>query len=145
MILPGKRNSFYFEFPIGFIPDEVKEKYDAYINQLPETPINNAHDYLNHTIQKIDIPGFEQTPGVQNQQGVDVAYSSSLSKQNSFGKDLTISFQLTEGFINYFLLLETFFDYYERQNKNLHLRYINDTNTSIKGWYLVSQNGCTVA
>ncbi len=29
--------------------------------------------------------------------------------------------------------------------KNLHLRYINNTTTSTTGWYLVSQNGCTIA
>lgn len=28
--------------------------------------------------------------------------------------------------------------------KNIHLRYINDANTSTQGWYIVSNNGCTL-
>jgi hypothetical protein len=120
MLVPGGRDQFEFNFPSSFIPPEIRRKYSKVINRVP-TGIDDAREYVNHSIQKITFPSISYTPAVQNQRTVDVGFRSSVSVQNLFEKEFTVTMQLTDGDINYLIMLETLFFHYSFGNHNLHI------------------------
>lgn len=107
MLLNPKSNSFYFVFPKGFFPDIVVEKYTPYLKKQP-IPYDNLQTYVNSTIQSVGFPSMSiDTVDQVRPLGKKVNYKSSTPIQNMFSTDFTISFRAVDGFINYFILLDT--------------------------------------
>lgn len=107
MLLNPKGNSFYFVFPKGFFPDVISEKYMPYLKKQP-IPYDNLQTYVNSTIQSISFPSMSiDTVEQIRVLGKKVAYKSSTPIQNMFTTDLNITFRNVDGFINYFIMLDT--------------------------------------
>lgn len=121
MILPAEKETYELVFPKEFIPTKIKNKYKKYLERLPDSPITDAQDYVSHTIQRTNFPGFEFTPATQSQRGQDVSFRASVPYQNLFNKELTVSFLATDSWINYFILLETAIYWYERSTRDIYL------------------------
>ena len=121
---------FKFVFPKDFLPKEVEEKYAEIINRNPgvvTTPI----DYLNESIQGINIPGMSDLLIVQPQHESnpirprlhrsnvepkhDVNYLSSGNPLEKLGKEFKVTFRMNQGLYNYFMLYETIFHRYVKQ------------------------------
>lgn len=107
MLLNPKQNSFFFQFPKGFFPEIVVEKYMPYLKKQP-IPFDSLSSYVNSTIQTITFPGL-QIDSVEQVRplGKKITYRGSTPIQDLFSKDLNIQFRLVDGFINYFILLDT--------------------------------------
>ena len=107
MLLNPKQNSFFFQFPKGFFPEIIVEKYMPYLKKQP-IPFDSLQQYVNSTIQTISFPGL-QIDSVEQVRplGKKVTYRGSTPIQDLFSKDLAIQFRLVDGFINYFILLDT--------------------------------------
>ncbi len=121
MILQNRNDLFKIELPRVFIPKDIKARYEPYIFRMP-TPITDVSDLVNYSIQSITIPNFnynpvEQTkPGYYDQaKGTVRKWRQSLSPEMLIDRTFTITFQLLDGNVNYWIMLETFFHYYSFQ------------------------------
>ena len=122
MILNPKGNSFYFNFPKGFFSSRVTEKYENYIKKQP-IPFDNVQQYVNSTIQSISMPGLTIDSVEQVRVlGKKVSYKGSTPIQDLFSRDFTINFKNTDGFINYFIMLDTVLDFLNFGNPQLFIQ-----------------------
>lgn len=124
MILQNRNDLFKVEFPKVFIPKEIKERYAPYVFRMP-TPITDVSDLVNYSIQSLTIPNFnyqpvEQTkPGYYDQaKGTVRKWRQALDPQMLSERAFSVTFQLLDGNVNYWIMLETFFYYYNFQNEN---------------------------
>jgi hypothetical protein len=122
MLINPKLNSFYFNFPKGFFSERVTGKYEAYIKKQP-IPFDNVQQYVNSTIQSINIPGLSIDSVEQVRYlGKKANYKSSTPIQDLFSKDFTIGFKETDGFINYFIMLDTVLDFLNFGNPQIFIQ-----------------------
>lgn len=131
--LKGRQDNFRCTLPKEFIPQEIEEKYAKIITNA-KSFVSTPIDFLNETIQGVDILGFTQAAAIQQQHGIgtmatspstidnnlflhgasDVAYRSEMNPLNLIDKTLRITFRHVLGFTNYFMLLESFWIMYRR-------------------------------
>ena len=119
MILQNRNDLFKVELPRVFIPKEIKDRYAPYIFRMP-TPVTDVSDLVNYSIQSITIPNFnyqpvEQVkPGYYEQaKGTVRKFRQALSPEMLIDRSFSITFQLLDGNVNYWIMLETFFHYYD--------------------------------
>lgn len=115
-ILNARANSFYFNFPKGFFPGSVETKWINYLKKQP-TPYDTLTSFMNSTIQSVGFPGMaidlvSQTKNL----GKQINYQSATPVQDLFSRDFDVSFRIGEGFVNYFIMLETVLDKLAFQN-----------------------------
>ena len=62
MVLNSRNNAYDFRFPRKFIPEEVANKYKKYLNRIPGGLLAEPIDFVNYSIQGLNIPGvsFDQ-------------------------------------------------------------------------------------
>src|SRR6056300_193388 len=119
MILSARNNQFRFEFPRTFIPKEISNKYRPYLNRIPGGLIKEPIDYFNYGIQSMNLPGPSFDPVTQNDfPGNTRSFRSSLPTQELFDKTLTVTMQAFDGWINYWMAVETFDYYYKLSGKD---------------------------
>lgn len=122
--LSPRYDLFRFAFPKDFIPEELNKKYAKILQQnagVLVTPI----DYLNESIQGVNIPGISDLTTEQTQHSTNPihpsdtrqniepartnAYKSTANPLTNIEREFTITFRFNVGFYNYFLLYETIF------------------------------------
>lgn len=121
--LSPRYDLFKFEFPKTFLPEEVSKKYQEVLNRnagVIATPI----DYLNESIQGVNIPGISELITEQSQHShnsinglgrINVepsrqnTYKANGNPLDKIDKEITITFRFNQGFYNYFMLYETIF------------------------------------
>ena len=139
MFLNARSDLFKVEFPRTFIPDALKDKYSPYVFRMP-TMINDVTDLINYTIQTVTIPTMNYEPVEQmipdtknkfapvavspnslgnssTEAGRKHKWRSSSNIQEVFTKEFTVTFQLIDGHINYWILLDTLLYFYDFQNR----------------------------
>lgn len=118
-----------FYLPKTFIPQEVEEKYNKYIQSDAYT-IKTSIDYLNESIQGITMPGLNGLTITQEQHGSnnitrtdkiskrintepkrEINYLSSGNPVEKIDKEFKVTFRMNQGLLNYFMLYETAFYY----------------------------------
>lgn len=134
--LRGRQDYFRLNFPKEFIAKEIEEKYTK-ILQDKHSFITTPIDFINETIQSVEVLGFTDAVIAQQQTGrgtrasssdrimqnkflhtsSDVNYRSEVNPINLIDKTLNVNFRHTLGFVNYFLLFENFFYQYQRDTK----------------------------
>lgn len=140
MFLNARSDLFKVELPRMFIPKHLKEKYAPYVFRMP-TMINDVTDLINYTIQTVTIPTMNYTPVEQvkpeaknkfdqeastypnlgtssTEAGRIRRWRSSQNMQEIFTKEFQITFQLIDGHINYWILLDTLLYYYDFKNRD---------------------------
>jgi len=146
MFLNARSDLFKIEFPRNFIPETIRQKYEPYVFNMP-TMINDVTDLVNYTIQSVKIPTMNYTPVEQvipdkknpmsredlskNSLGNSITRSarthrwrSSQNYQEIFTKEFEITFQLIDGHVNYWIMLDTLLYYYDFKNKDRFLESI---------------------
>ena len=119
MILNSRANSFYFVFPKGFFPSGVQDKYFQYIKNQ-SIPYDTLTQYMNSTIQSVSFPSLSASTVTQTRPlGKSITYQSSTPIQNMFSQGFTVTFRMAEGFINYFVMLETVLGHLNFKNPEL--------------------------
>jgi len=139
MILNSRSNLYNFKFPRTFIPKEVADKYRKYLNRMPGNVITEPIDFINYSIQGVNIPGISFDPVEQSPNDGTITYKRGLLPiQNLIDRQLSVEMQLMDGFINYWILTDTLLYYYDRSNKE---SYIDDFKLQIldaEGIHLIS-------
>lgn len=133
LALNAKNNGVRILFPREFIHPEVEEKYSRILRNK-RSFFTRPIDFLNETIQKVDIFGFQNGAILQRQTNrgepiidperieqnkflhtqADYAYRSEVSPLELVDKTLNVEFRHTLGFLNYIMLFENFWYIYAR-------------------------------
>ncbi len=116
MILNSKYNNFVIKFLPDFVPKEIREKYLKFIKRFP-IPFDNVLDYLNFTIQTVSWPSLATETVEQNGKTV-LPFKGGKDLFAYFNKEMNVTFKTTEGFLNYFILLEMLINYWSLGNTN---------------------------
>lgn len=139
MLLDSRNNLFEFNFPRNFIPAEIANKYKPYLNRIPGNIIEEPIDFINYTIQGINLPGMGFEPVTQQQYpGRNIQWRSTLPTQELFQKEFTVVFQLVDGFINYWILLDTLNYYYSFSTERHFLDDLNIRMMDSEGHIIVT-------
>lgn len=137
MIGDGRENLFEFHFPKTFMPKEVSDKYKRYLNRIPGNIITDPLNFINYTIQGINLPGTGYDAITQLQKpGNNAQWRNSLPSEELYEKELTVTFQLVDGYINYWMMLDILNHYYDFNKKepyipDLNLRMLDSEGNSI--------------
>lgn len=131
--LKGRQDGFRIILPKEFIAKEIEEKYASVLRSKHSFYLHPI-DFLNETIQGLQVFGFENATFQQGQPSkgkplIDMdrrkendfnyphseySYRSADSPINLVDKTLNVTFRHTLGYLNYFLLFENFFYQYSR-------------------------------
>jgi hypothetical protein len=99
------------QLPADFFNDEVQKKYEKYYRSLL-LPYNNLDDFMVSTIQGINFPGFKSTLLTQvNPLGKIQERQSAKPIEDQFERSLTLTFKLSDAFLNYFIFLDNALNY----------------------------------
>lgn len=131
--LNAKSNGARILFPREFLHPEVEEKYTRILKNK-RSFFTRPIDFINETIQKVDVLGFTNGALIQRQTGrgepiidptrieennflhtqSDYAYRSEVSPLELVDKTLNVEFRHTLGYLNYIILFENFWYIYAR-------------------------------
>lgn len=148
--LPQRMDKFRLLLPDEFIPEEIEEKYTKILVDA-HSFITKPIEFLNESIQKVEVLGFNSATIVQEQtrhggpiripsrveenyfQGgaSEVVYRMPGSATQLIDHTLNIDFRHTLGYVNYFLLLESFYYQFSRDTENLHKNLDIDFNIDL--------------
>ena len=137
MILNSRNNLYDFRFPRNFIPKEVADKYRKYLNKIPGNLMAEPIDFINYSIQGINIPGISFDPTTQaDNDGTTRYHRGAIPIQNTIERQFTVTMQLLDGFINYWIIQDTLLYYYARSTKepytqDLTLRILDAEGASV--------------
>lgn len=129
--LKGRQDKFRIRFPKEFLLQEIEEKYTKVLIEKHSFFVSPI-EFLNESIQSIQILGFTNASMVQQQIGIDSQYQNPTiktrihtfndhiyrSEKNPVAlidKTINIVFRHTLGFTNYFMVFENFFKQYDRE------------------------------
>lgn len=137
MILNARNNGFVVLFPPDFFTETVKEKYKKYYQSLI-LPYDTIEDFMSSTIQSINFPGWNMSPAVQTRLlGKQQEYKNSTQVQDLFTREFTLTFKLTDAYLNYFIFLDNSLEFLDFKNKQQVLSPIRLSLLNNEG-YLVS-------
>lgn len=141
--LRGRQDKFRFILPDEFIPEEINEKYTK-ILQAKHSFFTKPIDFINESIQKIQVLGFNggtvsqeqtrrgegpiRTPGRYNENrfmhtATDYNYRSAANPEALIDKTFNVTFRHTLGYLNYFIIFESFMYQYARDTEYKQLNY----------------------
>ena len=122
MVLNSRNNAYDFRFPRKFIPEEVVDKYKKYLNRIPGGLLAEPVDFVNYSIQGVNIPGITFDPITQaDNDGTTRYHRGAVPIQNTITREFTVTFQLLDGFINYWIMMDTLLYYYARTTKEPYI------------------------
>jgi len=122
MILNSRNDLFDFRFPRTFVPEEIAKKYEPYLNRIPGNLFENAIDFINYGIQGINIPAMGFEPVEQSDNPGRTRYFRGRSPMNkTFDKQFTVTMQLMDGYINYWMMTDLLLYYHHGTTKQKHL------------------------
>lgn len=137
MILNSRNNTYDFRFPRKFIPDEVANKYRKYLSKIPGNLMAEPIDFVNYSIQGVNVPGISFDPVTQQDNDGTIRYHRGAQPiQNTIERQFTVTMQLLDGFINYWIMQDTLLYYYARSTgdaftKDITLRILDAEGASV--------------
>ena len=113
MFLPTLPSSFIFNLPSDFLPPDVVNDYDGYI-EMYQMPYSNIIDFLNSTIKSISFPGVSITANKQTiNRGKVIFYKPATPVQDIVTThEVNVVFRSVQGNLNYMILLDIFEKHY---------------------------------
>jgi hypothetical protein len=139
MILNSRNNLYNFKFPRNFIPQEVADKYRKYLNRMPGNILTEPIDFINYSIQGINLPGVSFDPVTQNNNDGTVRYHRGAQPlQNLIEREFTVTMQLLDGFINYWIMNDTLLYYYSKEERQPFLEDLKLQIMDSEGIHVIS-------
>ena len=145
--LRGRKDNFRLLLPKEFLYRGIEEKY-AEILQKKKGIFVNPIDYINETIQRVQVLGFQEAAFLQQQYktgypivkdnrirenefpypATEESYRAPQSALGLLDKTLNIEFRHTLGYLNYFMIFENFWYMYSRDlsyDEMMHDLYVD--------------------
>ena len=126
MILNARNNNFIVRFNKGFFYPSIVKKYETYLKRLP-MPYENLHDYMTASIQAMTFPPLTAEPVEQILNTDNYSSKGGLRLERYLDRNITLTFKLYEGYINYWVMFDMFRAFYDLDNKDEYLTDINLT------------------
>lgn len=140
MILNAKNNNFFIELPRGFFYDEVIKKYDFYIKRLPN-PYENIRDFINASIQGVSFPSISMDIVEQTlYEDKPVKWKDGFNFEKHIDKSFTMTFKGYEGYINYWILFEQLYWFYNYDAENEYFPEMTLSMLDNTGFELIAFN-----
>ena len=123
----SRKDLFYVAFPKKFIPESIETLYrERYVKRMPSY-IDSPRELVINTVQAITVPSFGYD--VVDPMYKDKYSNSAITRQNRASinpqdlsdKSLTVTFKMISGYVNYFILLDTFNDHYDYSNPERYM------------------------
>ena len=96
MILNSRNNTYDFRFPRKFIPEEVANKYKKYLEKIPGNLLAEPIDFINYSIQGLNVPGMSFDPVTQQDNDGTIRYHrGAIPIQNTVERQFTVTMQLS--------------------------------------------------
>lgn len=122
MINSGRNNAFYFNFPKEFVPEAIVKRYKPILDKIPGNMITEPIDFINYSVQSVNLPGMTYTPTEQtNHMGTKKHHRDAIPVEELKAKEMTITFQKLDGYINYWMMYDIMMYYYADDNSKLYL------------------------
>jgi hypothetical protein len=102
-MLNQKFSKFQFNFPKGFLDPRVESRFLEFIQKMPFN-YSDSLAFLNSTIQGISFPGFTVEGSSQRLDREPTTWKSGIQLHASITKEITISFRMIDGMLNWFIL-----------------------------------------
>lgn len=106
MRLSSQNSQFVFGLSQTFVPEEITKKYQSYIDKT-HNQYDDIQSYLNSTVKGISMPGLELP--VVEQTGIyskKLSYRGSSPSNDTFSRELTITFKSVDSHINWLIMQE---------------------------------------
>lgn len=123
MILNARNSNFNFIFPKTWIFKDVVDRYDIFIKKYKADFID-VSDFLSSTIQSLSWPEISAEIIKMSYKDVDKTFKSGKDGGRLVAKEFTLTFKLSESFVNYFIMLDQYFQYMEWDTVNKP--FVND-------------------
>lgn len=135
--LNSRKDSFRLRIPKEFIPERLLIKYSK-ILEKENSFIKDPVEFLNESIQQIDVLGVSDATINQSQTGLgypgedsnELLYAASQFNYRSpssplklIDKSMNIYFRHSLGYISYFLIMEIFWEAYKRNTNSDSISY----------------------
>ena len=132
--LKGRQDGFRLLLPKEFLYKDIEKKYAEILKQKKGFFVNPI-DFINESIQRVEVLGFQEAAYLQQLQqrtgtptfnynrieqdafpypATEEAYRSPASPIGLTDKTLNIEFRHTLGYLNYFMIFENFWYMYSR-------------------------------
>lgn len=143
LALKGRQDGFRLLFPKHFLHETIEEKY-AKILKEKHSYFLDPIDFINETIQRVEVLGFQNATIQQDQSSrgdqplinprrvkendflypqAPFSYRSEVSPIALTDMTLNVEFKHTLGYLNYFIIFENFWYMYSRDTQT---KEIND-------------------
>ena len=125
MFVPSNLSNFRLELPRNFIPEDLEQRFLPVLNKM-NSGFEKVNDYISATLKNIAFPSLSQEIVSQSKRlpkvtlpAVNKNYRSGQNPNSLFeNKEFSISFLSTDGFLNYFILMDAYFWYYNYGRAN---------------------------
>ncbi len=113
-------SQFRVYLPKAFILPGTRDRFDSNFRNLDFT-YEDMVDYVNGTITGARLPGIEDQGSDEQvyDKGIKRTFKGSIPVAQLVEKELTISFKLKDGFLNWYILYINFMEYLNFKQKRL--------------------------
>lgn len=115
-VLNNKPQMFVFNFPSNFWYDEVANEWEPLIRRM-RLPYETIDDFMNQQVQAVTFPSANIDLAMQQRGQYEIAYPMGKELEPEIGKNLTVTFKLTESYLSYWIIWS---------QVDLYLHYSND-------------------
>lgn len=136
MYLDSRHSGFILLFPPTFYGEDIKKRYKSYVKQML-LPYENVDDFMSSTVQQVSFPGFDMVTAQQTRMyGKQQDYKSAKPVEDLIERSLTVTFQITDGFVNYFIFFDNAIKYLYLGNSTQYFDIMRLGWLSREGWML---------
>ena len=116
MYLDSRNSSFILLFPPTFFDPELKKTYKSYVKQML-LPYETLDDFMSSTVQSLEFPGWDlDVVNQYRKYGKEQSFKGSKPIEDMLTRELTVKFQVVDGFTNYFIFLDNALRYLDFKN-----------------------------
>lgn len=117
MYLDSRHSGFILLFPPTFYDPEMKKTYKGYVKQML-LPYETLDDFMSSTVQGVSFPGWDMSMVTQiRKYGKEQDFKNAKPVEDLIEREITVTFQITDGFMNYFIFLNNAINYLNFKNK----------------------------
>jgi len=113
-LLNAKYNNYVLLLPKDWLYPSIINKYKYHL-QSELIPFPDVISFINSTIQSVSFPAMGLDIVKQVKKNSTPSYRSGYEANRGYTTEMTLTFRVTEGYINYFILKDQLERYYDTQ------------------------------